>query len=350
MTCKLWNIGEPYKTETTFCQRDLDLFSQISGDSNPIHTEEYARTHPEMNGVIVQGMLAASRFGEVLGGVFPGSGSINIGRNVTFLRPLYAGEKYMMEFILVKVDSEEHIGHITMEIQTLSGMTCVKGDTHVKNDNVFTAVNYPVMQEQEVSILQTIQLPPPETDGSVTLDQALLLRRSIRFIRKEELPVQTLSNVLWAACGVSKKTVSESGKESYLFTNPTASNHQEVKLYVFMTDGIYYYDPVGHCLKQVQSGDHRAAIGRLPMYKSAPVSICLVSDIDKMIHHTDDFRRNLYSSMDIGYVSENIYLYCAAHHLATCACGMIEREALGELLHLNHAKVMLVHPVGMRKH
>lgn len=61
------------------------------------------------------------------------------------------------------------------------------------------------------------------------------------------------------------------------------------------------------------------------------------------------FRRNLYSSMDIGYVSENIYLYSAANNMATCACGQIAREELSQLLNFSNAKVMLVHPIRIKK-
>lgn len=65
---KVLGINETISFETTFTQDDLDLFSKISGDNNPIHTVEYHNNNPNSKGVIVHGMLALSRFGSFLGG------------------------------------------------------------------------------------------------------------------------------------------------------------------------------------------------------------------------------------------------------------------------------------------
>ena len=178
---------------------------------------------------------------------------------------------------------------------------------------------------------------------------ALLHRRSIRFYDKEKLSLNQLSDLLWSANGVSKKTIKANGETAYLFTNPTASNHQEVELYVFSEEGIFRYEPTIHTLELMKEGDHRNSISQLPFVKRAPVILCLVSNIKKMVHHTDEERIQRYSCMDVGYVSQNIYLYCAANGLATCACGMIEREEITRLLCLEESKVMLLHPIGIRK-
>jgi hypothetical protein len=60
----------------------------------------------------------------------------------------------------------------------------------------------------------------------------------------------------------------------------------------------------------------------------------------------DEKKRNFYSGTDAGYVSQNIYLYCASEGLATTACGLIDRKLLQQLLFLDNAKAMLSHPVG----
>lgn len=154
--------------------------------------------------------------------------------------------------------------------------------------------------------------------------------------------------MLWAACGVNH--IKGEGKDArYYFTNPTASNHREVSVYVFSDKGFFLYDAIENKLLQIDCHDRRKKLSDLPFVKKAAISLCIVSDIDKMVRHTDSFRQQLYSSMDAGYVSQNIYLHCAANGLATCACGLIDREKISKMLGLTNAKVMLVHPIGIKK-
>ena len=142
----------------------------------------------------------------------------------------------------------------------------------------------------------------------------------------------------------------EEEKKRYYFTNPTASNHREVSVYVLSDKGIFLYEPIQNVLLQISTRDRRNELSNLSFVKKAALSLCIVSGIDKMVRHKgDSFRQQLYSSMDAGYVSENIYLHCAANGLATCACGLIDREKITKILGLTNAKVMLVHPIGIKK-
>ena len=200
-----------------------------------------------------------------------------------------------------------------------------------------------------VAYKATIHLPEPRKEGNVTLAEALNTRRSIRDFLYEKISLQQLSDLLWAACGVNLIRGEEDNKR-YYFTNPTASNHREVSVYVFSDKGIFLYEPIQNVLQQISTRDRRNKLSNLSFVKKAALSLCIVSDIDKMVRHKGDtFRQQLYSSMDAGYVSENTYLHCAANGLATCACGLIDREKISKILGLTNAKVMLVHPVGIKK-
>lgn len=200
----------------------------------------------------------------------------------------------------------------------------------------------------KIEILNSISLPEPCMQGGLPLANALSERRSIRYFVYEKIDDQMISNLLWSACGVS--SIKGDGDDvKYLFTNPTASNHQEVSVYAFMENGTFLYVPKSNELLQLDGIDHRKELSQMPMVKKAAITLCLVSDVEKMVHHTDTFRQQLYSSMDTGYVSENIYLFCAANGLATCACGLIDREKIKEILGLTNARVMLVHPIGIKK-
>lgn len=195
----------------------------------------------------------------------------------------------------------------------------------------------------------TIPLPEPKKASNSTLAAALSSRRSIRDFRFEKISLQQVSDLLWAACGVNLIRGEEDNRR-YYFTNPTASNHREVSVYLFSDKGIFLYEPIRNRLLQLSTRDKRNKLSNLSFVKKAALSLCIVSDIDKMVRHRGDaFRQQLYSSMDAGYVSENIYLYCAANGLATCACGLIDREKITKILGLTNAKVMLVHPIGFQK-
>ena len=112
--------------------------------------------------------------------------------------------------------------------------------------------------------LKSIQLPKPQTDGGKPLMQALKDRKTSREFSSEKLPMQILSNMLWAACGVNR----EDGKR----TAPTAMNKQEIDVYVAMAEGLYLYDAKANILVGVLAGDIRAATGRQPFVKDAPAS------------------------------------------------------------------------------
>ncbi|HXH48034.1 MAG TPA: nitroreductase family protein, partial [Terriglobia bacterium] len=92
--------------------------------------------------------------------------------------------------------------------------------------------------------LKSVELPAPQTTGGMPLMQALKARHSTREFSPRELPLQLLSNLLWAAFGVNRP---ESGKR----TAPSAMNWQETDIYVAMADGLYVYDAKENRLNQV---------------------------------------------------------------------------------------------------
>ncbi len=189
----------------------------------------------------------------------------------------------------------------------------------------------------------TIDLPAPSIDGGLPLINALQNRRSYREFSDEAISDQQLSDMLWAANGINKRV--EFREQFGMRTAPSARNNQEIDMYVFLSAGIYLYDAVGNQLRLVREGDYRAEAGLQPFYEEAPLALCLVADFKKMGSYTDD-QKAFYSGIDAGYISQNIYLYCASAGLATVACGRIDRERLHELLKLDDAKAILSHPVG----
>jgi hypothetical protein len=108
--------------------------------------------------------------------------------------------------------------------------------------------------------LRPINLLKPEFDSRKSIQKILKDRKTTREISDKKLSLQMLSNLLWAACGVNRITgpFGIPGR-----TAATASNSQEIDLYVALEDGTYLYDAIHHRLMPVFTGDLRSfAIGK----------------------------------------------------------------------------------------
>jgi len=122
--------------------------------------------------------------------------------------------------------------------------------------------------------LKPIILLPPEKKGGKSVLEALSERKTTRTISPRELPVQILSNLLWAAFGVNRE---KAGFDKKGRTAPSASNSQEIDLYVALPAGVYVYEAIQHQLLPVAEGDFRMRSGRRSA-ATAPVNIFYVVD------------------------------------------------------------------------
>jgi len=192
-----------------------------------------------------------------------------------------------------------------------------------------------------VAQVKSIELPKPVMEGGKPLMQALKDRKSTREFSGEKLSLQTLSNMLWAANGISRPD----GKR----TAPSARNKQEIDIYVSMADGLYLYDAGENKLIGVLAEDIRAATGMQPFVKDAPVNFVFVADYAKMGDMPKD-QKDLYSATDAGYVSENVYLFCASEGLATVVRGSVDVAKCGAAMKLrSEQKIIFAQTVGRPK-
>lgn len=190
--------------------------------------------------------------------------------------------------------------------------------------------------------LQPVQLLAPDTTGGKPLMQVLKERKSTRQYDSRDLPVQALSDLLWAACGVSRPATGYR-------TAPTARNMQEIDVYVAMAKGLYLYDAGAHMLVPVLAGDMRAVTGEQPFVKDAPVNLIFVADLAKM-KGMDAAAMDLYAATDTGYISENVYLYCASAGLGTVVRGWVNKPALAKAMKLRpDQRIILAQTVGYVK-
>jgi nitroreductase len=236
-------------------------------------------------------------------------------------------------------------------------------------------VMIPVLAWAQAQELQTIKLNEPNKKRGLPVMEALSVRASVRDWSPQEVGLQDLSDLLWAADGINRP-------DSKKRTASSAQNAQDVDIYVFLKDGVYLYDAAGQSLVPVAAGDHRQEVvappaggpggpggpppakpGEAPMPKPqgppgakpgppptpAPVLLVLVSDVSRFRGGTPELKKE-WGAIDTGIVSQNISLFCAATGLATRPRATMDRDKIRTLLKLKDTQFpMLNHPVGHSK-
>ena len=185
-------------------------------------------------------------------------------------------------------------------------------------------------------LAESMKLQAPDMDGGLTVMQALKARHSERTFAGTELSDRELSGLLWAANGFNRPDRR---------TNATGLNKQTIVLFVCMKSGAYRYDAKANELVKVSDEDLRPAVaGHQAFAATAPVSVVIAADTSDPIYKGG---RGTLSCYDAGIVSGNIYLYCAAHNLATVCRASMDKEKLKKGLGLSDSMTLhLNHPVG----
>lgn len=173
--------------------------------------------------------------------------------------------------------------------------------------------------------LLPLELPKPTLGRGTSVSKALQQRKTIREISDRKLSLQILSNLLWAACGVNRK---KGPFEIPGRTAASASNSQEIDLYVAMEEGIYIYDAFHHRLVPVVEGDLRALAigpGQADFVMKAPVQLIYIVDVNKLSNTSgyqepglqDPEIQKSYYYVDTGLIAGNVYLFAASQGLAS---------------------------------
>jgi hypothetical protein len=203
-----------------------------------------------------------------------------------------------------------------------------------------------------VGDLEPIVLPKPQKDGGKSVLAALAERKTTRTISDRKLPPQELSNLLWAAFGVNR----EKGPAGQIGrTAASASNSQEIDIYVALAEGAYLYDAVGHRLVGVVAGDLRSKVGRNRGRggATAPVRLIYVADIAKFAKarfqepglKDPDIQKSYYC-IDAGLIAGNVYLYAASAGLAAWFHNCDKAGLARELKLRPEQQVLYGHTIG----
>jgi len=184
---------------------------------------------------------------------------------------------------------------------------------------------------------QDIELPVPHKTGGLPLMETLAKRSTARAFSSRELSLQQISDLAWAGLGINRPD----GKR----TSPSARNRQEIDLYVLLKQGAYVYDATKNSLHLLVAEDLRAQGGNADV----PVILLYVGDLTKRTEPAEE-KKNL-ALVDSGFVSENIYLFCASEGLVTgYRIGGFDRAVLSPKLKLSaEQEIVAAQSVGYAK-
>ncbi|MDD4924409.1 MAG: SagB/ThcOx family dehydrogenase [Dehalococcoidales bacterium] len=194
----------------------------------------------------------------------------------------------------------------------------------------------------------SINLPEPRFYSDISVEQALLERRSIREYLDESLNLQELSQLLWAAQGITSP---------YGFrTAPSAGGTYPIELYLVVNDveglpqGVYRYLPGEHRIISILEGDVRVTVYNAALeqvwVKEAAVNIVIAAVYERTTDRYGE-RGIRYVHMEAGHVAQNIYLQAAALNLGTVAIGAFHDDRIKEVINLAlQEHPLYIMPVG----
>lgn len=205
--------------------------------------------------------------------------------------------------------------------------------------------------ERDPIIGEKIKLPPPRYDSTTSVEKALLERRSIRDIKDDPLTINEISQLLWAAQGVT---------DSRGFrTAPSAGALYPLEVYISIFNakeipkGIYKYNPHNHELVRIKNGDIKkdlilAALGQYWVGKGSAVIV--LSAVYERITKKYGERGKRYTHIEVGHVSQNIYLQAQSLNLGTVVIGAFSDEAVKKVMNMPYEEHPLcLMPVGKKR-
>lgn len=194
---------------------------------------------------------------------------------------------------------------------------------------------------------EPIELPEPRLIGDVSVEEALQSRRSIRDFRSKSLRLDEVSQLLWAAQGVTYRR---------LRTAPSAGALYPLEVYVIagsvegLDAGAYRYDPRRHTLETVTTGDlrnrlSRAAVGQ-EWVREGAISLVFTAQYEKTTAKYGD-RGIRYVHVEAGHAMQNVYLQAESLGLGTVTVGAFSDNSVRELLQAGHRLQPLgIMPIG----
>ena len=209
---------------------------------------------------------------------------------------------------------------------------------------MFLHANHVLGQDKGAGKGQAIKLPPPRIDGPISIEKALAERRSVRVYKESPLTLADLSQLLWAAQGITEPKrglrTAPSPMAAYLLNTYVVSGNV-----IDLPMGMYKYEPKDHTLIKTKEGDKKTelfnAVGQVPI-KNAPVLIVFSGMSDRS-------KRPGWMYLEAGAASQNVYLETVAMGLGTVTMAGFKDEDVRKVLNLEpNEQPIYIMPVGRK--
>lgn len=194
--------------------------------------------------------------------------------------------------------------------------------------------------------MKTINLPEPKIKGTVSVEEAIKVRRSVRRYASKDISLEDVSQLLWACQGVTDG-------RGQLRASPSAGALYPLEIYIAKKDGVFHYIPAGHKLEAVSSEDIRkglaeAAYGQAPV-KEAAIDIIIAAVYERVTSKYGE-RGIRYTEIEAGHAAQNVFLQAVALGLDSVPIGAFTDAAVSKILKLpKEVKPLYILPVGYRK-
>jgi len=215
----------------------------------------------------------------------------------------------------------------------------------------------------QTSITDLIQLPNPRYDSGTSVEKAMNSRRSVRSYGDEPLSLSDISQILWAAQGITKRTDVPPSKWNPKYewqggyrTAPSAGALYAMEVYVpagkvnGLSNGVYKYIPKTHSLKRVFSEDKRMEIYKVALQQTSikdAAAVLIMAGVYERTSYKYGDRAERYVHMEAGFVGENVCLQAVALGLGTVMIGAFQDEGVKKVLALpNDEFPLAIMPLG----
>ncbi len=226
----------------------------------------------------------------------------------------------------------ENVGHISAEEKNL-----------LEGEEMKASKSFEDSSKEEL-----FELPEPKLSSKTSVEEALSKRRSVRDYGKDTLSIEEISQLLWAAQGI---TVRWGGR-----TAPSAGALYPLEIYVVVGEvkgllpGLYHYDSGKHTITKKVEGDLRQKLTEASLYqdeiKRAPATFVITAVYERTMKKYRQ-RGIQYVHVEVGCAGENIYLQAETLSLGTVFIGAFEDEKVKKVLGIKEEPLGIM-PVGKK--
>jgi SagB-type dehydrogenase family enzyme len=199
-----------------------------------------------------------------------------------------------------------------------------------------------------------MKLPQPSTKGQVSLEETISRRRTIRSFSPASLTLEQVSQLLWAAQGITEergfKRAAASGGALYPMDVYAVVGKTGVE---GLQPGVYHYEPESHGVSLLFEGDPREHLARASLHQMwmarAPVNLVVTAEYGRITSKYGE-RGVRYALMEAGHVGQNIFLQAEALGLGAGIVGAFHDEEVIQVIRIpNSHEPLLIMPVGHRR-